>query len=76
MPAARATYTYDAEGRLVTITTSTDTWSFEYDALGNRVASTHNGVRTEYLVDASGAGGGRVRCKRSSRRSITRRGTA
>jgi RHS repeat-associated protein len=49
-----AHYTYDSEGRLTTISTPTDMWAFEYDALGHRVASTHNGTRTEYLVDPSG----------------------
>lgn len=51
-----ATYTYDAHNRLAGISSPTDTWSFEYDALGNRTASVHNGVRTEYLVDPSGLG--------------------
>ncbi len=49
-----AQYGYDSEDRLVSIRTSADTWSFEYDAFGNRVASTHNGTRTEYLIDPSG----------------------
>ncbi len=53
-PKNRTKYAYDAEGRLLSISTLTDTWSFEYDALGNRVASTHNGVQTEYLIDPSG----------------------
>ena len=36
--------------------TSKGTWSYEYDFLGNRIASVHDGVRTEYLVDPSGRG--------------------
>jgi YD repeat-containing protein len=31
-------------------------WEYEYDALGNRVATTINGQRTEFLVDPSGYG--------------------
>jgi RHS repeat-associated protein len=50
------TYTYDAQNRLVGIAGPADSWSYEYDALGNRTATVHNGVRTEYLVDPSGQG--------------------
>src|SRR5262249_37149034 len=31
-------------------------WTYEYDALGNRVAMVHGGQRTEYLVDPIGLG--------------------
>ncbi len=50
------TYTYDAQHRLVGVTTPTDTWTYEYDALGNRIAETHNGQKTVFLVDPSGLG--------------------
>src|SRR5207244_641968 len=42
--------------RLVRVTSPAGTWIYEYDALGNRAASTHNGQRTEYLVDPFGLG--------------------
>ena len=51
-----STYAYDAENRLVSVTTLNGTWNYEYDALGNRIASVHNGQRTEYLLDPTGLG--------------------
>jgi RHS repeat-associated protein len=48
------TFTYDDESRLIAVAKATDAWAYEYDALGNRDAATHNGVRTEYLVDPTG----------------------
>jgi len=53
-PAGTTTYTYDIENRLVRVETGTDTWEYVYDALGNRVASIHNGAETNYLVDPTG----------------------
>ncbi|MFC5556094.1 CARDB domain-containing protein, partial [Methylobacterium iners] len=50
------TYSYDTENRLVSVSTPGDTWNYEYDALGHRVASVHNGTRTEYQIDLSGFG--------------------
>jgi RHS repeat-associated protein len=50
------TYTYNDENRLVEVVTPDGTWEYEYDALGNRTATIHNGVRTEYLVDPTGLG--------------------
>ncbi|MBE9174319.1 hypothetical protein IQ225_01400, partial [Synechocystis salina LEGE 06155] len=50
------TYSYDVENRLVGVTTPAGTWTYEYDALGNRIASVHNGQRTEFLVDPYGLG--------------------
>jgi len=50
----RASFQYDAEGRLVSQITRQGTWTHEYDAFGNRQASTLNGVRTQYLVDPFG----------------------
>ena len=49
-------YRYDDEGRLLSVITPQGTWSYEYDALGNRIASTYNGIRTEYLIDPAGMG--------------------
>ncbi|MCC7362114.1 MAG: hypothetical protein IT317_21700 [Anaerolineales bacterium] len=51
-----ATYTWDADGNLTAMNAPGEAWTFEYDALGNRVAATRNGVRTEYLVDPTGMG--------------------
>lgn len=50
------TYEYDDESRLIGVTTPTETWSYEYDALGNRIATVHEGQRTEYLIDPTGLG--------------------
>ena len=47
-------YAYDVENHLVSVTTLTESWSYEYDALGNRIASVHDGVRTEYQLDPTG----------------------
>ena len=44
-------YGYDEEGQLITVTGPDGTWSYEYDAFGNRIASTHNGIREEFVND-------------------------
>ena len=49
-------YTYNDENRLIGVTSPTGSWTYEYDAFGNRTASIQNGVRTEYLVDPFGLG--------------------
>ncbi|HAX85517.1 MAG TPA: hypothetical protein DCY91_04425, partial [Cyanobacteria bacterium UBA11370] len=51
-----STYTYNAENRLTKVVTPQGTWDYEYDGLGNRVATVFNGQRTEYLVDPTGLG--------------------
>ena len=51
------TYSYDTENRLVGVTEPNgSTTEYEYDALGNRIATVYNGERTEYLVDPFGFG--------------------
>ena len=45
------TFTYDFENRLKTMTMGSTTVTITYDADGNRVAKTVNGVTTRYLVD-------------------------
>jgi RHS repeat-associated protein len=50
------TYKYDDPNRLIGVTTPTDTFSYQYDAFGNRMATTQNGQRTDYLIDPSGLG--------------------
>ncbi len=57
-PGGTTTYTYDDENRLIEEQTPADgdTWTFQYDALGNLAASTDNGQTTQYLVNPSGLG--------------------
>jgi RHS repeat-associated protein len=45
------TFTYDSQNELVTMASSGTAVSLVYDAFGNRVAKTVNGVTTQYLVD-------------------------
>jgi len=47
-------YTYDDENRLIQVVTPEGTWEYEYDAFGNRIATIHDGQRTEYLLDPMG----------------------
>jgi RHS repeat-associated protein len=49
-------YTYNAENRLTKVVNPQGTWQYEYDGLGNRVATVFNGQRTEYLLDPMGLG--------------------
>jgi RHS repeat-associated protein len=49
-------YTYDSQNRLIGVQTATDTWIYQYDALGYRVAATHNGQAVHFLVDPAGTG--------------------
>ena len=51
-----STYTYNAENRLTQVVTPQGTWQYEYDSLGNRIATVVNGQRTEYLIDPDGWG--------------------
>src|SRR5580658_5554403 len=44
-------FTYDAENHLTGMSVSGTTLSIVYDAFGNRVAKTLNGVTTKYLVE-------------------------
>jgi RHS repeat-associated protein len=49
------TYEYDVENRLVRVVTPSEgTWEYHYDALGNRLAVTHDGITTWYLHDPIG----------------------
>ncbi|HOX40204.1 MAG TPA: FG-GAP-like repeat-containing protein [Candidatus Brocadiia bacterium] len=49
-------FTYDAENRLVASSGPEGDWSYEYDALGNRIAVTHGGDTTRFVVDPAGWG--------------------
>ncbi len=50
------TYTYDDENHMLSMSNGSNTWTFQYDGLGNRVLATHNGVTTRYLIDPAGYG--------------------
>ena len=50
------TYTYDSLNRLLSVTSPSDSWVYEYNSLGNRIATIHNGQTTTNLVDPNGAG--------------------
>jgi RHS repeat-associated protein len=49
-------YSYDAENRVTQVSGPAGTWVYQYDPLGNRVAITQNGVRTEMLYDPGNQG--------------------
>jgi RHS repeat-associated protein len=51
-----STLSYDIENRLIGVTNPDGTWQYQYDALGNRIGSTLNGQKTEYLLDPTGLG--------------------
>jgi RHS repeat-associated protein len=55
-PQLSTNYVYDIENRLIGVATPTDTWIYAYDAFGNRIAATHNGQTTRYVVDPTGLG--------------------
>jgi RHS repeat-associated protein len=48
------TYQYDPQSRLVRVNGPEGVTGYEYDALGNRIASIINGQRTEHLLDPTG----------------------
>ncbi len=48
------TYAYDLHNRLIQVTGPEGVTEYEYDAFGNRIATVHDGERTEYLLDPSG----------------------
>src|SRR5262249_3566299 len=51
------TYDYDAEDRLVRVTTPAGgTWEYTYTALSQRSKTTHNGVAIDYVYDGPGFG--------------------
>jgi RHS repeat-associated protein len=45
------TFTYDSENHMTSMTSGTAVVTMKYDAFGNRVSKTVNGVTTQYLVD-------------------------
>ncbi len=55
-PGGSTVYTYDDMNRLIGVKTASDLWTYQYNALGFLVASTHNGQLTQYLIDLHGLG--------------------
>ena len=49
-------YTYNSLNQLVGESSPSGTWSYQYDALGNLIATTENGQTTENLVDPASLG--------------------
>ena len=50
------TYTYSTENRLIGVATPSDSWTYKYDAVGNRIGTTHNGIARKYAIDPTGLG--------------------
>jgi RHS repeat-associated protein len=48
------TYAYDHANRLTSVTSGTVITQFSYDGLGNRIATTVDGVSTRYALDMAG----------------------
>ena len=46
-------YTYDSENHMLSMANGTTSVTMKYDAFGNRVSKTVNGVTTQYLVERS-----------------------
>ena len=44
-------YTYDSENHMTSTTATAKSVTMVYDAFGNRVSKTVNGVTTQYLVE-------------------------
>jgi RHS repeat-associated protein len=55
-PTGTTTYSYNADNRLVRTQIGTNVWTNTYDALGNRVATTAQGVSTTFVIDPAGLG--------------------
>jgi RHS repeat-associated protein len=55
-PSGTTTYSYNDENRLVGVTSPQGAWQYAYDALGNRVATTENGVAKRFVIDPIGLG--------------------
>jgi RHS repeat-associated protein len=50
------TFTYNSLNQLVKVVTPTDTWVYQYNGRGQRVAATHNGQKITYVIDPTGLG--------------------
>jgi RHS repeat-associated protein len=49
-------YTYDTQDRLTGVSGPSQSWTYQYDAFGNRSASVQNGQHANFLVDPYGLG--------------------
>ena len=63
------TYTYNSQNQLIAETGPNGNYTYQYDALGNMVSSTDNGVVSNYIIDPSGHFDVQrpARCQRSPR---------
>jgi RHS repeat-associated protein len=48
------TFTYNSFSELTKVVTPTDTWAYQYNAVGERVSATHNGQEITYVLDPVG----------------------
>jgi len=55
-PQGTNTFGYSDENRLIAVTQDSSLWEYLYDALGNRVATTENGVTKRFVIDPIGLG--------------------
>jgi RHS repeat-associated protein len=55
-PGGTTVYAYNDENRMIGVTKGPDSWTYTYDAFGQRVASSENGEVTEYVIDPVGLG--------------------
>ncbi len=55
-PGSTTTYTYNAENQLTAVNGSSGSWTYQYDAFGNRTSSAAGSVTTNYVIDPSGLG--------------------
>ncbi len=55
-PQGTNTFVYSDENRLIAVTQDASVWEYLYDALGNRVATTENGVTKRFVIDPIGLG--------------------
>jgi RHS repeat-associated protein len=51
-----AVYVYSDENRLIAVTQDPSMWQYAYDALGNLVATTENGVTKRFVINPIGLG--------------------
>jgi RHS repeat-associated protein len=49
-------FTYSSLNEVTQVVTPNDTWSYQYNAIGERVAANHNGQSITYVLDPTGIG--------------------
>jgi len=67
---ATTNYTYNLEDRLTGINNGTDTYQYQYNGAGDRLASTANGTEKRYVLDLNG-NMSRVLCETDASGNIT-----